>query len=194
MVTAIVPVDTSAPSTPQNVITTAVGQNSIDLSWDSSVDNESGVTHYIIYRDTAQVGQSTTTVFADSNLADGTTYDYEISAVNGEGLESSLSAILSVATVADTVPPSVASITAPSATQVVVTFSEAVEEVSATTISNYTINNGVTISNASLGGDLKTVTLSTSALTGGTTYSFTVINVTDRATSPNVINALSFGN
>jgi len=58
---------------------------------------------------------------------------------------------------------------------------------SAETVGNYQIDNGVSVSGASLGGDLVTLTLTTSALEVGVSYTLTVNNVTDRATTPNVI-------
>jgi hypothetical protein len=86
----------------------------------------------------------------------------------------------------DTTPPTIVSVSAVTATSVQVLFSEPVEEASAETVGNYSISGGVTISAAVLGGDTRTVTLTTSALTPGN-YTLTVNNVKDRATVPNVI-------
>ena len=69
-------------------------------------------------------------------------------------------------------------------TQAVVTFSEYVEQASAETASNYAIDNGVTVSAAGLGDDGRTVTLTTTPLTGGITYTLTVNNVVDLAGNP----------
>ena len=66
-------------------------------------------------------------------------------------------------------------------------FSESVELPSATNIANYDISNGINISNASLASDLTTVTLTTSPHTEGLTYTLTVNNIKDRASTPNVI-------
>lgn len=72
-------------------------------------------------------------------------------------------------------------------TSVTVVFSEAVEKSSAEQTGNYSIDNNITVSNASLGSDNKTVTLTTSSLAEGTTYTVTVSNVKDRASTPNTI-------
>jgi len=68
-----------------------------------------------------------------------------------------------------------------------VAFSEPVELPSATHIANYDISNGINISNASLASDLTTVTLTSSPHTEGLTYTLTVNNIKDRASTPNVI-------
>jgi hypothetical protein len=91
---------------------------------------------------------------------------------------------------ADTTPPTITSVTAVNATTVQVLFSEPVAELSAETLVNYGINNCVNVTAADLGADLRTVTLTTLALAGGS-YTLTVNNVTDRATTPNSIVANS---
>ncbi len=87
---------------------------------------------------------------------------------------------------ADTTPPALSSVTSegdPNAVSVL--YSEAVEQTSAEATGNYAIDNGVTISGATLEADGRIVTLATSALTTGITYTLTVNNVTDL--SANVI-------
>jgi hypothetical protein len=54
-----------------------------------------------------------------------------------------------------------------------------VSAATATNTANYTIDKGITVSAASLGGDGRTVTLTTSALTPDTTYTLTVSNILD---------------
>ncbi|MDW7680311.1 MAG: Ig-like domain-containing protein, partial [bacterium] len=65
-------------------------------------------------------------------------------------------------------------------------FSEPVEKVSAENTTNYKINNGVVVIGAELGGDLKTVVLSTSEHSEND-YQLIVNNVRDRAKNPNSI-------
>ena len=87
-------------------------------------------------------------------------------------------------------PPTVTSVTSvDDPTVVTLVFSEPVEKTSATNASNYFIDNGITIFDASLASDLITVTLKTSNHTKDTTYTLSIINVTDRAIIPNVIDA-----
>ena len=85
----------------------------------------------------------------------------------------------------DTTPPLISSVLAQGApTQVSVVFSEGVEQTSAEAAANYAIDNGVTVSAASLGPDNRTVTLTTTPLSQGVPYTLTVNNVVDVASNP----------
>ena len=87
--------------------------------------------------------------------------------------------------VPDTTSPQISSVQAEGTpARAVVIFSENVEQASAETPSNYAIDNGVTVSAAGLGDDGRTVTLTTTPLTGGITYTLTVNNVVDLAGNP----------
>ena len=100
-----------------------------------------------------------------------------------------------VLTTSDTTAPTISSASAlGDPTTVTVVFDEAVETASAETVSNYAIDNGVTVSNAALGGDSRTVTLTVSTLVEQLTYTLTVNNVRDRANPPNTIAADSTAN
>jgi hypothetical protein len=80
----------------------------------------------------------------------------------------------------DNTPPVISSVTASGdPNKVKVVFNEAVDQTTTQATANYAINNGITVSNAALGGDKKTVTLTTSALTEGVTYTLTANNVKD---------------
>ncbi|MFL5242206.1 MAG: fibronectin type III domain-containing protein [Gemmataceae bacterium] len=86
-----------APGAPSSVAITA-GDGQVSLFWTAA----SGATSYDVYRSTTQGGEGATplqtnvslTSFTDSGLTDGTTYYYEISAVNAGG-ESPLSSEVS---------------------------------------------------------------------------------------------------
>ncbi len=71
------------------------------------------------------------------------------------------------------------------------TFSEPVEAATATNAANYSISNGITVLRASFGVDARTIILTTSPMAPNTTYTVTVNNVRDRATTPNTILANS---
>jgi len=181
------PPDTTPPSIPQNVAATPSGPD-IDLSWSAASDPESGILNYRIYRDGQLAGQSGTTSYTDTGLTESTSYTYEVSARNGSGVESARSAAVSATTLPDMIPPDIDSITAVLfPTRVTVVFSEPVEQASASTAANYAIDNGVGVSEATLEPDLRTVTLTTSALTEGPVYTLTVNNVRDRAANPNPV-------
>ncbi len=182
------PPDVTAPSVPQGLQASPTGPSSIDLAWQASNDPETGVPSYRIYRDGVNVGQSNTLAYSDAGLDDATAYSYTVSALNGAGLESGQSTPTSATTVADTTPPTLVSVDARGdPNRVVVVFSEPLEQNSATAPSNYAIDNGVTVSAASLASDLITVTLTTSPLSVSIDYTLTVNNVMDRATTPNTI-------
>ena len=73
---------------PTNVRATITGGNQVNLTWTPSVDPESGVDHYMIYRDGQLCGTSTTTNFTDSsNVTAQGRHSYQISAVNHDGFE-----------------------------------------------------------------------------------------------------------
>jgi hypothetical protein len=83
--------------------------------------------------------------------------------------------------VGDTTPPTLVSAAVLSSTSVQLLFSEGLDNSSAQNKSNYSINNGVTVSTAALSTDKKKVTLTTSQFTTNTNYIVTVSNVKDLA-------------
>lgn len=101
--------DTTPPTIPENLRTTAVESTRVDLAWSVSSDPESGVDHYRVFRDGSGIGTTVDTTFSDAGLEPGATYDFRVSAVNGDGEESGLSEAVSVTTDGseerDTVPP-----------------------------------------------------------------------------------------
>jgi chitodextrinase len=83
---------------------TAVSASQIDLSWTAASDPESGVASYKVYRNGTVVATPTGTSFSDTGLAGSTSYTYQVSAVNGAGLEGPKSASASTTT-PDGTPP-----------------------------------------------------------------------------------------
>ncbi len=96
--------DSTPPTAPTALDTTAVTATQVDLTWSPASDPESGIASYNVYRNGALVGSSTSTTFSDGGLTPFTTYTYEVSAVNGAGLEGPRSAPL-VVTTKDATPP-----------------------------------------------------------------------------------------
>jgi fibronectin type 3 domain-containing protein len=96
--------DATPPTMPQNLSAIGVSPTQIDLSWSASSDPESGIAMYRVYRDGALVGSTTQTSFDDTGLLPVTTYEYRVSAVNGDGLESPRSDPVSATTKDDTPP------------------------------------------------------------------------------------------
>jgi hypothetical protein len=183
--------DTTAPTAPGTISPSNLAGNSVDLGWAAATDNESNIIRYNVYRNNTQIGTSSTTNYSDSGLSEGTSYSYQVSAVNGAGLEGPKSAVLTVSTTSDSIAPTLVSASASGATAVTVVFSEAVNQADAETHANYSISPTISISAAVLGSDQKTVTLTTGSLSEGTSYTLTVNNIRDRASSPNTISANS---
>ena len=85
------PVGPPLPGAPTGLTATAVLGTEIDLAWTAASGT---VTSYNVYRGTAAGGESTTavaagvtaTTYADTSLAVGTKYFYEVAAVNSTGL------------------------------------------------------------------------------------------------------------
>ncbi len=179
------PEDDTPPSAPSNLNASAVGKSQIDLSWDAASDGESGVDSYKIYSNGEEIGTSTNTSYSDEGLNEGTGYTYRVSAVNGKGMEGEKSGEASATTGSDQDPPRLASVAAQSETSVKVVFNEPVTQASAEETSHYQISGGITVSGASLESDRTSVILTTSALTLGTTYTLTVSNISDKASTPN---------
>src|ERR1051325_889912 len=107
---------------------------------------------------------------------------------NAAGTVLSAEAVLTV--LADTNAPALLGAINLSTTNVLVSFSEPVEEASATNLAHYALSGGITLSAAVL-NDPQTVILTTSPLLLGNNYTVTVNDIRDRATAPNVIAANS---
>ena len=104
--------DGSGPSVPTGLSATPISTESIELSWAPSTDDESGIAYYRVFRDGTEIATPTGTAYQDDGLMPATTYEYRVSAVNGDGLESDLSDIASATTLADEGPPAPTGLTA----------------------------------------------------------------------------------
>ncbi|MCF6324798.1 MAG: Ig-like domain-containing protein, partial [Gammaproteobacteria bacterium] len=134
----------------------------------------------------ADTDSSRVTVTGVSASDSGSTYYVKVS--NSLGSDISMSAELTV--LSDTTAPTLLS-TAASSTRVDIRFSEAVSSASAETISNYQLSLGITVTNASLSDDGRTISLTLSELTPDTNYTVSVSSVQDLAQTPNTIAAQS---
>ncbi|MCF6261133.1 MAG: Ig-like domain-containing protein [Gammaproteobacteria bacterium] len=122
-----------------------------------------------------------------ARLADnGAVYDCVVKNTVGE--KTSVGVVLTVQ--GDSVAPEIVSASATSATVLAVMFSEPVEQSSAETVTNYSLDSDV-VTAAVLDANARTVRLTVSELTEDTTYTLTVSNVTDQASTPNVIEPMS---
>ena len=98
--------DNKAPSVPTNVVAAPVVFNRVNLGWSPSTDNV-GVSGYRIYRNSALLGASAATSYADLTCAAATAYSYQVSALDAAGNESARSSSAPATTPA--MPPPVLS-------------------------------------------------------------------------------------
>jgi fibronectin type 3 domain-containing protein len=84
-------VDVSPPSVPQRLRLTLVSDNQNNLEWDESVDPQTGVALYRIYRDGVAIATTTELSFFDTTVVPGQPYVYQVSAENADTIESGLS-------------------------------------------------------------------------------------------------------
>jgi len=108
---------------------------------------------------------------------------------NSLGTVTSGEAILTV--LPDVTPPTLVRVQNFGLRTLSVLFSEPVETATAANAANYAITPATAVASATLDADARTVTLTTSNLAYGVTYTLTVNRVRDRATVPNTLAAQS---
>ncbi|RMB57137.1 T9SS C-terminal target domain-containing protein [Dokdonia sinensis] len=91
--------DSQAPSIPINLVANNVAEQSLDLSWDASVDNV-GVAGYKVFQDGVQIADVSSNAATVTGLITGTAYGFEVLAYDGAGNESAKSAVLNITTAA----------------------------------------------------------------------------------------------
>ena len=98
------PADTTAPSAPGGVNATNVTQTSFTLNWNASTDNV-GVTGYDVFRNSANVGSTTTLNFNNTGLTCATTYSAGVRAKDAAGNLSATTSVNVTTANCDTPPP-----------------------------------------------------------------------------------------
>jgi hypothetical protein len=76
--------DKTPPTAPGNLRTTATDYTTITLAWNASTDNV-GVTGYRLSRNGTQIYSGTALSFNDTGLAEGTSYNYSVVALDAKG-------------------------------------------------------------------------------------------------------------
>jgi len=175
-------------SSPANLTVQASGSYSATLRWNRATAVGNGFLRYYVYRDGREIAGLIDTTFTDTGLQESTTYAYQVTVHSVGGIESARLPPASVTMLADHTQPALSLVSGAGDGRLVrVFFNEPVEQAGAQTASNFTIDNGVSISAATLAADRRTVTLTTSALLKNVTYTLAVNNIRDRAASPNSI-------
>ena len=108
--------DTTAPSVPANLQSTAVTDTTISLSWSVATDNVA-VTGYDLYRGNTIITTTTGTNFTDTGLGVNTSYTYRIRAHDSSNNNSAQSSPVTLSTIPDSVAPTTpAGLASPAAT------------------------------------------------------------------------------
>ncbi len=171
-----------------------VKDQTITLSWNASIDAESGISNYQIYRGLAA---NPTVLYAtagnvlsyqDKTGMESTTFHYRVKAVNNADLTSlAFSNDVSAVTAVDTVKPVVIGIQSLSDSAICLTFSEKVKQTTAEDTRNYTVNSGILVKAAARQTDQSKVVLFVSTLSTSVVYSFHCAGIQDLASIPNTM-------
>ena len=105
-------IDNTAPSKPTGLMATSSTSSSISLSWNASTDNI-GVTHYVIYRDSVQIGSVSNTTFTDTSVQAETLYQYRVAAADAASNISTQSDPLTITSPASTSTTNLPSVLVP---------------------------------------------------------------------------------
>lgn len=161
------------------------------VSWDPN--SELDLAGYKVYWGTASrnytnvVDANNENSYTVGGLSEGIEYFFAVTAYDTAFNESDFSQEVSMTIeVEDISAPEISSVTLKNASTVELKFDEDVEKNSAEKISNYQINNGISINAITLDTDDRTVKITTSQHSPGS-YTITVNNVTDVASIPNTI-------
>ncbi|MBE3123893.1 MAG: lamin tail domain-containing protein, partial [Planctomycetes bacterium] len=126
-------IDTTPPSVPEHLRAQGLSATSIQLEWDASSDPQSGVVGYRVYRGGVLLGETANTTFVDTGVVASTTYSYQVSVWNADGVVSAKCAPLVVRIFG------IATVSTPNSQTVWVTFSEAVTASSTEVLSHYRV-------------------------------------------------------
>ncbi|MDP8218347.1 MAG: Ig-like domain repeat protein, partial [Candidatus Theseobacter exili] len=91
------PIDTKAPSVPENITIISISPNQIELKWNNASDNV-GVAGYKIYRNGDFINTVSAPSYSDTNLIPSSNYTYHITAFDKAGNESTQSKQLKTST------------------------------------------------------------------------------------------------
>ena len=165
--------------TPQNLAVSEASSDQAALTWDAVQMNDRDVKEYHIYRNGEYIGKTFENSYTDTAVEENQDYTYEVAAVHNT--VAGKAASIDVSTVTDRTAPEITAVKAVSSTRVQMTFSEAIDEITAVDAANYAIA-GTAVKEAVYDSASRTVTLtSATALTPFAELSVTVSNVTDLA-------------
>jgi len=73
------------PAKVTGLVATTLSDTEIKLDWDANTEED--LDHYNVYRDGVKIAETTTNTYTDTGLQPGTTYTYEVSAVDTQNAE-----------------------------------------------------------------------------------------------------------
>ncbi len=184
-------VDKTPPTVPENLKGESVNGRVVSLPWDASTDEDTGISGYNIYRNGELIDSTTETSYTDKNVTEFTVYNYSVSAINLGTTESDKSAEIKVAVGNDNSLPVLTGIKPISNDKFVVTFSNAMDKESAEITENYIVSDGLKVTSAVLGDDLKSVTLTIEGVTSDTNAILYTENIADNTISKNICSSAS---
>jgi hypothetical protein len=79
--------DSSPPSAPRKLTAYRCDGERFDLNWQPAEDPDTGIIHYLVYRDGEQIAAVKSRNFIDADIRTGNAVTYQVSAVNLHGFE-----------------------------------------------------------------------------------------------------------
>jgi fibronectin type 3 domain-containing protein len=167
----------AGPTAPTNVTATAISSTQINLSW-TAPNSSLGIKNYVVQRcqgaacsNFATIASPTTTTYSDTPLTAGTSYSYQVSAVDNQS-NSGPNSTSASATTFPTAPTNVTA-TAISSSQINVSWTASSSSIG---IKNYVVQRcqGAACSNFAPIATPTAATFSDTGLTAGTSYSYQV--------------------
>ena len=186
----------TVPAAPQRLAATA-GSASVSLSWSAPVsDGGAAITGYNVYRGTISGGESATPVatnvsalsFTNTGLTNGTTYYYQVAAINSAGLSPrSSQAFATPQIVQATVPTAPTGVAAVGGSSSVALSWSTPASNGGSPITGYNLYRGTTAGAESatpVATNVKATSFTDTGLTNGATYYYKVAAVNAVGTSP----------
>jgi hypothetical protein len=159
----------------------------VTLAWDAAADSHSGVVCYAVYRNGTYLDNVLGTSYVDYGQAPDTTLEYEIEPIDRAGNRGPKTP-LEFTTARDHTPPAPWRVSFSYAdTLLIVSFTEGLGGPSATSLDNYSLSGGATITAARLIPDDNAVELRLRGVVDGGGYVLTVEKVRDDASPANVM-------
>ena len=178
--------DTTAPSTPTNLVTSNITETSANLSWSASLD-DIAVTGYDVYNGATLIGSTTNLDYTVTGLQVVTSYSFSVFAKDAAGNVSTTSNSANFTTVDLTAPSAPTNLIASniSQTSLDLAWSSSTDNV---LVVGYDILNGSTLIGSVTGNNF-----SVNSLTENTSYNFSVVakDAAGNSTTSNAISAIT---